>query len=85
MSLPVVVNEFGEEVAAAFGDLCLTDPPLDGATHLYCAGQLDRHVVSATHAAYACFQCRLRIVVPISVDTLEKLRENFKSLQRRSM
>ena len=80
---PVIVNEFGEALEAAFGDHQLTDPPLDGATHLYCSGTMDRHVVSTTHAAYACYTCKLRLVVPIVVDTLEKLRENFKSLQKR--
>lgn len=79
---PVFVNEFGECLEAAFGDVCLVDPPIDGAAHLYCAGTMDRHVVSVTHVAYACFTCKLRLVVPQGVDTLEKLRENFKSLQR---
>jgi hypothetical protein len=79
---PVYVNEFGEALEAAFGDLQLVDPPIDGASHLYCAGTVDRHIVSATHHAYACFNCKLRLIVPLSVDTLEKLRENFKSLQR---
>ena len=79
---PVFVNEFGECLEQAFGDLFLVDPPIDGAVHLYCAGTVDRNIVSATHHAYSCFNCKLRIIVPLSVDTLEKLRENFKSLQR---
>lgn len=83
MMKPVIVNEFGESIEAAFGDRALVDPPIDGAAHLYCSGTFDRHPVSETHAAYACFTCKLRLVLPIGVDTLEKLRENFKSLQKR--
>ncbi|RJO61392.1 hypothetical protein C4544_02645 [candidate division WS5 bacterium] len=82
---PVVLNELGEVLE--YG--CMSARTLESATtswrygdtlgyHKYCGGRISPKRVSEAHKVLACGgNCGMRIVIPLEVNTIEKLRAHL--------
>ena len=75
----IVLNEFGETlvvqkpythdgIVGAYAEMTI-------GYHEYCKGYIGNKTISVTHSALHCKVCNLRIVIPVNIDTYEKLRQ----------